>query len=173
MGPPSGSGHDYPAFAKPLTLAASLQTSISMKIYLTLFLSLIFVQTVFCQSDTVLINGVKFLTVKQTVKTEYEKKDTLLKLFSLKNGKRQYLFSHYLFQYGGDVENEFKNIGTIQFTSDSIILKTHTFQKGLLLDPIPESRKQIYKVTTTGKLLLLYDKCRQRNSKTWMSCPNN
>ena len=147
-----------------------LDVRCKMKLYFPFFILFLFCQTVFGQTDTILIKGIKFLTTKQVVKTEYGK-DTLLKFYSLQNGKRQYLFSHYLYRYGADAENEFKDISTIQISNDSIILKTHYFQKGI--DPIPEWREQIYKVTSVGKLLLLFDKCEQRNSKKWTNCSDN
>jgi hypothetical protein len=139
-----------------------------MKFHLTFLALILFGHTVCGQRDTILINGMKFLTIKQTVKSEYNKKDTLLKFYGLQNGARQFLFEHYLYRYGADAENEFKDIGTIQISNDSIILKTHYFQKGN--DPIPEWRKRIYKVTSAGKLSLVFDKCRQKNSKKWTTC---
>lgn len=136
-----------------------------MKQYFSLFLLLFFLQQAFAQRDTILINGIKFFTTKQVIKTEYEKKDTLLKLYRLDNGRAKYLLQHYLYRYGLDAENEFKDIGSMEIHSDSIILKTHYFQKRS--DPIPEWRKQIYRVTASGKLLLLYNRCKQRNSSKW------
>ena len=127
---------------------------------------LILIQSSFGQRDTIFINGVKFLTTKQAIKNEYAKKDTLFKLYALKNRKAEYLLKHYLYRYGVDAENEFKDIGTIQIQTDSIILKTHFFQKGL--DPIPEWRKRIYQVKASGKLILLFDKCKYKNSNKWI-----
>ena len=131
-------------------------------VFLNLF---IFIQSSFGQRDTIFINGMKFLTTRQTIKTEYDKKDTLLKLFALEKGKREFLFKHYLYRYGADAENEYKDIGTIQIQNDSIILKTHYFQKRS--DPIPEWRMRIYKVRASGKLLLIFDKCKYKNSNKW------
>ena len=142
-----------------------------MKIFFTFFGLILLGQKILGQTDTVLIKGTRFLITKQGVKTEYRKKDTLLKMYSLQNGKRQYLLKHYLYRHGEDSENEFNDIGTIEISNDSIILKTHYLQKNI--DPIPEWRKQIYKVTTAGKLLLLYDRCKQKNSKKWISCSKN
>jgi hypothetical protein len=96
----------------------------------------------------------------------HEKRDPMVQ-----NGKRQYVLKHYLYRYGADAENEFIDIGTIQISNDSLILKTHFIQKGI--DPIPEWRKQVYKATPTGKLLLLYDKCKQKNSKKWTNCSDS
>jgi hypothetical protein len=126
---------------------------------------LFFIQRGFAQRDTIFIHGVQFITLRQAEKTEYDIKDTLLKFYRLENGNVKYLFSHYLCRYGADCNNEFRDIGTIQVRHDSIILKTHYLQKRN--DPIPEWRRRIYKVDNEGKLLLLYDKYRQKDSKKW------
>ena len=139
-----------------------------MKIYITLFLAFFLSYTSYGQQATIVIKGIKFFTVREAIKTEYEKKDTLLKLYRLINGKRQYILQHYLYRTGADAENEFEDVGSIQISNDSIILKTHYFQKGT--DPIPEWRKIIYRVTAAGKIRLLYNKCRYKNSQTWIAC---
>ncbi len=136
-----------------------------MKMYFISLKLFLLVQTSFGQKDTILINGTKFLTTKQAIKTEYDKKDTLLKFYALENGKRKYLLRHHLYRYGVDAENEFKDVGTMQIQGDSIILKTHYLQQKS--DPIPEWRKRIYKVTASGKLRLLFDKCKYRDSNRW------
>ena len=138
-----------------------------MKLYFIISAILLLSQTSFGQKDTISIKGVKFLTIKQAIRNDYNSKDTLLKIYRLENGKSVYVLKHYLYKFGADAENEFKDIGTIQIHNDSIILKTHYLQKGI--DPIPEWRKRIYKVTTMGKLLLVFDKYKQKNSNIWIA----
>ena len=141
------------------------QHSLLLKLYFIISALLFLSQATFGQRDTISINGVKFLTVRQTLRNDYDTNDTLLKLYRLVNGTLRYVFKHYLYKYGADAENEYKDIGTIQIHADSIILKTHYLQKGI--DPIPEWRKRIYKVTTTGKVILVFDKYKQKNSNIW------
>ncbi len=136
-----------------------------MKHYLIIAAICFVSQLGFGQKDTVSVNGVKFLTIRQTIKNDFGTKDTLLKLYRLDTPVPKYVLKHYLCRFGGDAENEFKDIGTIQIYGDSIILKTHYLQHGF--DPIPEWRKRIYKVTGSGKLVLLFDKCKQKNSAVW------
>lgn len=119
----------------------------------------------FDQTDTILINGFKFVIKKSTIKNDYGRKDTLLKLYKLDSGKARYVLKHYLYKFGADAENEFEDIGTIQIHDDSIVLKTHYLQKGF--DPIPDWRRRIYLVTPSGKILLLSDKSKKRNSNLW------
>jgi len=138
-----------------------------MKLNLTSLVLFLFVQITFGQKDTIFINGSKFIAKKQTIKTEYDRRDTLLKLYRVDSGKAKYVLRHYLYKYGADAENEFEDIGTIQIRGDSLILKTHYLQKGRLRDPIPEWRKRIYRVTSSGELLLLYDKSKNWNSNKW------
>ncbi len=127
-------------------------------------------QKIFSQSnsnkkDTLTINGVKFQTFKKVIRNEYDSKDTVLEIYQLKNGKPILVVKHYLYRKGADAENEFEDIGTIQIKNDSFILKTHYLQKGN--DPIPEWRKQIYTVTSSGQVLLLFDKSKAKNSTIW------
>ena len=154
-----------------ITLAARKGTLFKMKALFTFFFCWVYADCTFAQSDTILINGSKFLTVKQTINTDYSLKDSIVKLYRLKNGKRQFVLKHYLRRYGADAENEFEDVGNIQFIKDSIILSTLFLQKGF--DPIPERSKRIYRITSNGKLLLLFNKCKFKNSKKWVTCPDN
>ncbi|MBK6834699.1 MAG: hypothetical protein IPG89_10660 [Bacteroidetes bacterium] len=108
------------------------------------------------QTDTLVINGVKFLRIVKTEKSEYNKKDTVLLLYRLENQTKKYLLKHYLYSWSSDCNNVFKDIGTMQVKSDSIIFETNHKQKGH--DPIPTKCKQVYRVDALGKLKLIYDK---------------
>lgn len=108
------------------------------------------------QQDTLRINENSYLSVKQTVKNEFEGRDTLVKFYRLEHGKKIYILTHYLYRYGEDCNNTFKDVGTISYRADSIIFETNYLQKGH--DPIPEKQTQIYRVKTNGKLVLLSDR---------------
>ncbi len=108
------------------------------------------------QTDTVIVKGTKFLTIKRTEKSEYNKKDTVLLVYRLENQAKKLLLKHYLYQWSADCNNEFTDKGKMEISGDSIIFTTKFLQKGH--DPIPQRRKQIYKVTAKGKLVLIYDK---------------
>jgi hypothetical protein len=63
------------------------------------------------------------------------------------------LFKHYTYQYGGDCNNIYKDIGTVEIRTDSLVLQTHFTQKAHA--PIPEWEKKIYTVKQSGKIVLL------------------
>lgn len=132
-----------------------------MKLFF-LFAALFMSASAIAQRDTIVIGKNKFITIRSAEKTEYNRKDTLLKLYRIDNGKREYLLTHYIYQYGADCNNVFKDYGSLKVSGDSIILYTHCTQKGF--DPIPQATKQIYKVNDAGKLSLVYDK-EKRNGK--------
>ena len=132
-----------------------------MKLFF-LLATLFIAASAFAQRDTIVIGKNKFLAIRSAEKTEYDCKDTLLKLYRINNGRREYLLTHYLYQYGADCNNVFKDYGSMKVSGDSIILYTRCTQKGF--DPIPQATKQIYKVSNTGKLSLVYDK-KKRNGK--------
>ena len=137
-----------------------------MKVFLMkafiLLLIILLSFSAFAQRDTIFIGKNKFIAIKSTEKTEYDRKDTLLKLYRIKNDKREYLLTHYIYQYGADCNNVFKDYGSLKVSGDSIILYTRCTQKGF--DPLPQATKQIYKVNDAGKLSLVYDK-EKRNGK--------
>ncbi len=108
------------------------------------------------QSDTISINKATFIFTKQTLMGEYGKKDTILKLYRLDNGKKTYLLKHPLYQYSADCNNEFKDYGSYIIKGDSILFEIKHKQKGT--DPIPKLTKQIYRVNQNKKLLLIYSK---------------
>jgi len=115
------------------------------------------------QTDTLVINGTKFLRVIKTEKNEYHKRDTILLLYRLENQSKKYLLKHYLYSWSADCNNEFTDVGTMRVNNDSITFITFHKQKGN--DPIPNKTKQIYKVDTSGKLKLIFNK--QLVGKKW------
>ena len=128
-----------------------------MSVFRILLISLIFCSTnLLAQTDTLTINGAKFLRVIKIEKSEYNTKDTLLLFYRIENKTKKCLLKHYLYRKGYDCNNDFTDIGTMQVKSDSIVFETKHKQKGN--DPIPTKSKQIYRVDALGKLKLIYDK---------------
>lgn len=121
-----------------------------------LILACIYVLRISGQQDTLRVNGNSYLMLKQTEKNEFEGRDTLVKLYRLEQGKRLYLLTHYLYRYGEDCNNTFKDVGTISYRADIMRFETNYFQKGH--DPIPEKQTQIYRVKPNGTLILLSDR---------------
>ena len=115
------------------------------------------------QTDTLVINGTKFLRVIKTEISEYNKRDTILFLYRLENQSKKYLLKHYLYSWSADCNNEFTDVGTMHVNNDSITFITIHKQKGN--DPIPKKTKQIYRVDTSGKLKLIFNK--QLVGKKW------
>ena len=122
---------------------------------------------IFSQTDTSLINGFKFVTVIKTEMNEYNGRDTLLKFYRIENGKAKYLLKHYVYKHSADYNNSFTDVGIYKIQNDSILFLTDFLQK-TGIDPIPEKRKQIFKVEEGGKLTLLYDKQLERFSGDWV-----
>lgn len=140
-----------------------------MKQILILSFLLLFDSFSFAQTDTITVNGFKFVTVVKTEKNEFveKRRDTLIKLYRVENGKAKYLLTHYTYRFGADCNNEFTDIGTYKIQNDSIIFLTEFSQK-TGMDPIPDRQKQIYKVGEGGKLLLIYNKQQDRFSGKWV-----
>jgi hypothetical protein len=122
----------------------------------------------FTQTNTLTVNGATFLVKESLEKNEwFEKNDTLLEFYRLENGKPKYLLSHYKYRYSADCNNEFTDKGTYSVTNDSIVFTTYFLQK-TGLDPIPEERRQIYEVQADGKLILIWDRQKERSSGAWV-----
>lgn len=119
------------------------------------------------RTDTLHINGSTFITViKVSQKTEYGKRDTLLDLYRLENGKPKYLLQHTLYSYGADCNNEVTTKGTYKIQHDSIIF-TSIIQQKTGLDPLPDAQQQIYTVDEHGKLRLIACREKKHRSGTW------
>ena len=110
---------------------------------------------IFAQQKSFIINGTSFITTKHSEKNEYNSKDYYFNIYKIRNGKKLFVAKHYIYQYGVDCNNVFKDIGTIEIKKDSLILKTHYIQKRH--DPIPEWEKKIYKVNQNGEVVLIYE----------------
>lgn len=136
-----------------------------MRIIITLIIFCILHKAAFSQADTIVVNNIKFISIESTKPSAIKGiKDTLLKLYRIEDGKRKYLLTHNLSFKDADCNNIFTDVGTITIAKDSIIFLTHYLQsKKKNPDPIPEWRKQIYKVSETGKLTLVYDKSRKKD----------
>ena len=124
--------------------------------YLLVFLLLLCKERSFAQADTIFIKGIKFVTVKQPLKTEYRFRDTVLKIYRIKEGKRVFVLSYYLFRYGADCNNEFRDIGSVEVKDDLLLLKTK-YQQKTGLDPLPKSSLKIYRMKEDGRLILISD----------------
>jgi hypothetical protein len=125
-----------------------------MKFIFFLFM-LCFVIPSFAQRKTFEINGVQFISTKQSEKNEYGSTDYYLNIYKIVHGKKIFVAKHYTYQYAVDCNNVFKDIGTIEIKKDSLVLKTHFTQKGY--DPIPEWENKIYCVNRNGKVVLVYN----------------
>ena len=143
-----------------------------MRIYLIYFSFILFEQISFGQTDTFSINNTRFQTSIKTKGNGIGTRDTLLVLYRLENGKRKYLLTHYLFAQDADCNNVVTDVGTMTIKNDSIVFTKHYLQTKKRRDPIPEWKKQVYKVTKTGKLILLYNKTKKRNS-SWIQAEYN
>lgn len=134
-----------------------------MRILITITIFFFLQKNAFSQADTFVVNNIKFISIKSTKTSAFGAKDTLLRLYRLEDGRRKYLLTHNLFFKDADCDNIFTDIGTLAINKDSIIFLTHYLQsKKKLPDPIPEWRKQIYKVSETGRLTLIYDKSKKK-----------
>jgi len=110
------------------------------------------------QTDTLHINGTTFIAKTQaTPLTEFEKHDTLIKLYRVENGNLKYLLQHTRYSYEADCNNEFVTKGWYLVQNDSIVFKT-TIKQKTGLDPIADAEEQVYRVSADGKLRLISDK---------------
>lgn len=134
---------------------------------LALILFLLFAATAGAKTDTLRVNGITFVTKTKSVWSEYNRMDTVLQLFRIENGKTKYLLSHYIYQWSADCNNEFIDHGTLQVKNDSLIFETEYTQK-TGHDPIPQRRRQVYKVMPDGKVKLVYDRELQRGGEAWV-----
>lgn len=118
-------------------------------------------------TDTIVINASTFIALTSIVKNEYKYNDTVIKIYRIENGEAKYLLKHYKYKYSADCNNEFTTTGTYKVQNDSLLFLTKYHQK-TGIDPIPVTRKQIYKVGMNGKLISLFDKQQERSSDIWV-----
>lgn len=119
------------------------------------------------KTDTLRINGATFVTEIKPAWSEYNRMDTVMRLYRIENGKAKYLLKHFTYQWSADCNNEFIDHGKLEIKNDSLIFHTEYTQK-TGMDPIPERRKQIYKVMPDGKIFLIYDRELQRGGEEWI-----
>lgn len=122
------------------------------------FLILVFISSykINSQSDTIKVYGNVFILTKQAKKSEYLKKDTIVKIYHLKGETKKHIVSFHLYKYAEDCSNVFKDFGTVEIKNNNLVLKTRHWQKGQ--DPIPKFSKKIYTIQPSGKLILIFDK---------------
>jgi hypothetical protein len=126
-----------------------------MKSFLAICFLLTNTKYSFAQSDTLIIKGTQFLTIKNSINNGLEQKDTVLRIYRREKGGEKYLFTFYLYRRGEDCNNSYDDIGQMKIVEDTVIFTTRYLQKGN--DPIPESRKQVFVVRSDGKLILVDD----------------
>jgi len=120
------------------------------------------------QTDTILVNGFSFVSKASAVANEWETKDTLSNLYRIENGELKWVLKYYTFKDdGGDCNNLFWQTEEVSTNKNLMIFNTTFFQK-TNMDPIPTQRRQIYSVSSKGKLALIFDKYRYRHSKEWV-----
>lgn len=109
--------------------------------------------------DTVVVNNTKFLFKKVTRGSEeYSGIDTVLFVYRIESGKNKLLLEHIVFQENADCNSIFRDYGTYYITNDSIIFSTVYEVDRSKNFGSPVSRKQIYIVEDSGKMILIYDK---------------
>lgn len=126
-----------------------------MKILYLLFIVISSSTNNFAQNDTLVVNSNTYLMLTQIIKNDFGSKDTVVRVYRIENDVRKFLLTHYLYRYETDCNNEFKDIGTIEFKDSFAIFETKFLQKGS--DLIPKKQKQVYKFQENGKLTLLSD----------------
>lgn len=123
--------------------------------------------SIFGQIREISINDFNFKIHTEIVDNDWETKDTVSRLYRHVGGKETYLLTFYPYKDGGgDCNNIFWDRESWEIKNDSLIFTTIFYQK-TGIDPIPEVRKQIYRVDETGSLILLFDKYRYYNSLVW------
>ena len=118
--------------------------------------------------DSLRINGHAFVVSTQVVENEWETKDTLNTLSRIENMHPVDILTFYAFKdNGSDCNNAFWSTKTMEIRADSVFFTTHYFQQ-TGLDPIPEWRKQIYRIDHSGKLHKIFDQYKYYNRNEWV-----
>lgn len=132
-----------------------------------LLLLLLLYDLVQAQTKKIVVNKYSFIIKTKKIKNEWNTYDKVKELYRVENGKTVYLLKYFEFQDGGgDCNNLFWNKENLKVSHDSLVISTEYFQK-TGNDPIPEYRRQVYKVDTNGKLLLVFDKYKYRHQTEW------
>lgn len=139
-----------------------------MKIVVILISTFFLPENLFCQGREFIIHNTVFTITADSVKNEWNTYDKINKLYRKENGKLNYLLTYYTYKdEGGDCNNSFWREETLEIKNDSLVFLTHYYQH-TGLDPIPEGRKQIYKVNGQGRLNRVYDKEKYLGRKKWI-----
>lgn len=139
-----------------------------MKIVIILISTFLIPVLLFSQEREFVIHNTQFTVTTDSVKNEWNTYDKRNKLYRQENGKRIYLLTYYTYMDdGSDCNNRFWNKETLEVKNDSLVFLTHYYQL-TGLDPIPEWRKQIYRVNSQGRLKLVYDKEKYYRQKKWV-----
>src|ERR1044072_1792585 len=96
------------------------------------------------QTDTVVVNGTKFIFEKSSRKNGEENIDTILKVYRIEKDTRKYLLEHTLFTQTGDCNSTFKDYGAWEIKNDSIIFTTEFEVERDKNFGLPYREKQIY-----------------------------
>jgi len=108
------------------------------------------------QTDTVMVNHSRFVLLKKASWFDGQR-DTVIVLFRMEaSGERKYLLTHVAYRVGYDCNNTYTDIGTYSIIDNQFTFIPDYNQQ--LTDPIPTQRKQIYQVTSDGKVIEIYDK---------------
>ena len=122
----------------------------------TFFLFVLFLfsfQRISAQNDVYYIRGYKFEFKRKVIESDNSSKlDVVIYLYR----DNQYVLKHYEKRHFGDCNNDYISYGDYLITDDVIVFNTEYSQSGE--DPIPEKRKQRYQVSSSGRLVSIYDK---------------
>lgn len=121
----------------------------------------------FGQTRTFWVKGHHFLISTELRKNEWDTKDTVSLLYRVEDEQEKYLLKYFNYKdEGGDCNNLFWNTEVLTIKNDSLIFEI-TYHQKTGIDPIPEKRKQIYKVNENGTLTLIFDKYKDKGKENW------
>lgn len=127
-----------------------------MRIFIVLSLLCFLYNKSQAQTDTIEVNHTKFITLTKGIVGEYNGKDTVMYLYRIEGNTKKYLLKHNIHSTSGDCNNSYTDKGKYYIEGNNIVFIEEYFQEGR--DPIPTSKKQIYKVDGLGKLHLIFEK---------------
>jgi hypothetical protein len=132
-----------------------------------LFLFCFVASASFGQTEKIKIGNCDFVITTKSVDNEFGTIDSLRELYKIENEEFLCQLKFYSYQdEGADCNNEYWCRESLEIMNDSLIINSHYYQAGS--DPIPEWRKQIYRLDDTGGLSLVFDKYRFDWSSEWV-----
>jgi len=133
-----------------------------------LLITLLFgVYASFGQDEEIVVNKHTFIIKTRAVKNEWSTTDTIKYLYRKENDKEVYLLKYPVYHDGGgDCNNEYWDREYLFIQNDSLVFRTHHFQK-TGIDPIPIESKKIYRVRDDGKVILIFDKWKYEGDRAW------